>query len=151
MTTPLSEPHAHVLDPSWSQEPVPGMESADATLLVRIHAACLDDCGDCLTALAHQAVATADNTAVVMSMGFRCYSMVSPSMRPKVEEQLEYATAFISLMRRIREAGEKGMSTAEVLEMVRALGPEDRWEVVDAAIQLVGLYTQALQEKEPKR
>lgn len=148
MTTPLSEPHAHVLDPTWSQEPVPWAEAADATLLARIHAACMDDCGECLEVLAHQTVASAENTAVVMGMGFGVYVMLPPSMRPKVEEKLGYAAAFINLLRRIEARGDQGMSAPEVLGVVRTFDEDDRCHATDAAIQLMGLYTQALQEKE---
>lgn len=148
MTAPLSEPHAHVLDPTWSQEAVPWAESADATLLARIHAACLDDCWDCLEALAHQTAATAENTAVVMGMGFGVYVMLPPSMRTKVEEKLEYATAFMKLLRHVKAMGEQGVSTSEVLALVHTFDSDERWNATDASIQLMGLYTQALQEKE---
>lgn len=144
----MSEPHAHVLDPTWSQRPVPWAEGADATLLARIHAACLDDCWDCLEVLAHQTAATAENTAVVMGMGFGIYVTLPPSIRSKVEEKLEYATAFVTLLRHIKAMGEQGVSASEVLDLVRAFDPEDRWTATDACIQLIGMYTQALQVKE---
>lgn len=148
MTTPLSQPHAHVLDPSWSQEPIPWAEAADDTMVPRIHAACLDDCWDCLKVLALETVASAETTAVVMAMGFGIYVMLPPSMRPKVEEKLEYAPAFIKMLHRIQASGGKGVSAPEVLVMVRAFDLNGRWEITDASIQLMGLYTQALQEKE---
>lgn len=144
----MSEPHAHVLDPTWSQGPVPWAEGADATLLARIHAACLDDCWDCLEFLAHETTATAENTAVVMGMGFGVYVMFPPSMRSRIDEKLEYATAFMKLLRHVKAMGQQGVSTSEVLDLVRTFDPEERWNATDASIQLMGLYTQALQEKE---
>ena len=151
MTAPSSAPHAHVLDPTWTQEPVPWADTADPTMVARIHAACLDDCWDCLTVLAQETVASAETTAVVMAMGFSVYVMLPVPMRATVEEKLEYAPAFTTLLRRIQSSGDAGVSAPEVLDMVRAFDVEDRWQVTDAAIQLMGLYTQVLQDKEGER
>lgn len=143
-----TEPHPHVLDPTWSQEPIPWAEAADATMVARIHAACLDNCDECLTELAHETAASADTTAAVMNMAFSVYAMLPPSMRIMVERGLEHASAFLTVLRRIKDAGNEGLSSPVVLDMVRAFDQEDRWHATDAAIQLMGLYTQILQEKE---
>lgn len=140
--------HAHVLDPDWSQEPIPWAETADATMPARIHAACMDDCWDCLEALAHEAAVSAETTTIVMSMGFGVYVMLPDNMRRTVDEKLAYAAAFGAMIDRIKDAPGQSVSGPEVLAMTRALDADGRWEVVDASIQLMGLYTQVLQGKE---
>lgn len=148
MTTPLSEPHAHMLDPTWSQEPIPWAEAADDTMVPRIHAACLDDCWDCLNSLALETIASAETTAAVMTMGFGIYAMLTPSKRPKVEESLEYAPAFLKMLHHVQASGDEGVQGPEVLGMVRTFDLKGRWQITDASIQLMGLYTEVLQKKE---
>lgn len=149
MNGPSNESHAHVLDPSWSQAPIPWAETADPTLIPRLHAACLDNCWDCLTDLAHEAVSSPADTAVVFAMGVGYYAMITPPARPVVDSKLEQAAAFLGMIRRVQGYPGGGVSGPEVLDMVRGLEWEDRWQIIDGAVQLMGLHTQVLQRKEP--
>ena len=141
-------PHAHVIDPDWRQDPVPWAQDGDATMAPRIHAACLDQCGECLAALAEEAADSTATTAVLMAVGFSLTLMMSPALLVKVREELAFAPPLQAMIDRVHAVGEQ-VRASEALAMTRDLERPERRDVVEGCIQLIGLYAMVMQTKEP--
>lgn len=141
-------PHAHVIDPDWRQDPVPWAPSGDATMPSRIHAACLDQCGECLAELAEEAADGTATTAVLMAVGFRLMLMMSPALLAKVRKELAFAPPLQAMIDRVDTVGDL-VRASEALTMTEGLDRRERRDVVEGCIQLIGLYAMVMRPKEP--
>lgn len=140
--------HAHVLDPSWSWEPVSWAPSADTTMVPRLHAAILDDCDGCVAELGDEAVAHTETTAVVVAMALSVAKCIPPQLLPGLKGVVPFEPPMILMLDRAVAAGDKLTST-EVLSMVGEMDAGDRAAVFRGCAGMLELYTEIMRGDEP--
>jgi hypothetical protein len=140
--------HAHVLDPSWSLEPVPWAPHADTTMLPRFHAAVIDECEGCVAELSDEAVVHTETTAVVVAMALSVAKGIPPQLLPGLKGVVPFEPPMILMLERAVAAGDKLTST-EVLSMVGEMDAGDRASVFRGCVGMLDLYTQIMRGDEP--
>lgn len=144
--------HAHPLDPSWGDTPVPWAPTADPTMVPRVHAACMAQCEDCLTELGHEAAKSPETTAVLMGMAMVIAKTTPAHLLPALKGQLQYSGAFMMVLDRVDAAERDGqpLSSEDLLTIMREFDEEDRFGVFDGCVQWLDLYGHVMKTQEPQ-
>jgi hypothetical protein len=140
--------HAHVLDPSWSSEPIPWAPGADVTMVPRLHAAALDDCEECIDELGREAAGDVETMGAVVAMAFAVVAAVPLERRPGLAGAVPFEPPMQLLLERIQASGNY-FDYPVILDLLRDMDTGDRLAVYRGCAGLMHLHVLIHQGDDP--